>query len=198
VPSLSPSCECLCLASARRIEGPTLTSPHCSVVSFRTTGYHACLRTRRGRHFATPMDFLSHINLREMLGDLTVTAFLILLAASVAVVSTMVLFPLIDLAFEKKPVARPHNDLIAHDESWRAGRPWLLLRLNFLRQLMSDLPQNARRGHLTLVHGSGQGSESRHWTSLIKRTNTATQKDANLIVSQKEARPNRATPSNAA
>jgi hypothetical protein len=168
------------VASARRIEGPTLTSPHCSVVSFRTTGYHACLRTRRGRHFATPMDFLSHINLREMLGDLTVTAFLILLAASVVVVSTMVLFPLIDLAFEKKPVARPHNDLIADDESWRAGRPWLLLRLNFLRQLMSDLPQNARRGHLTLVHGSGQGSESRHWTSLIKRTNTATQKDANL------------------
>ena len=36
-----------------------------------------------GRRFATPMDLLWHINLEEMLGDLTVTTFLILLAASV-------------------------------------------------------------------------------------------------------------------
>src|SRR5215813_6655359 len=93
----------------------------CSVVSFGTTGYHARLRTRRGRRIATPMDFLSHIDLGEMLGDLTVTTFLILLPASLVVVSTIVLFPLIDLAFEKKSVTRP----LAHDESWRVGRPWL-------------------------------------------------------------------------
>jgi len=136
------------------------------------------------------MDFLSHINLGEMLGDLTVTAFLILLPASVVVVSTMVLFPLIDLAFEKKPV-RPDN-LIAHDESWRAGQPWLLLRSNFLRQLMSGLP-NVQRKHLTLVHDSDQ---SRHRTPLIKQRKAATQ--TNLIV-EEEARTNQAsTPSNAA
>jgi hypothetical protein len=41
------------------------------------------------------MDFLWHINVEEMLGDLTLTTFLILLAASIAVVSLMVLFPLI-------------------------------------------------------------------------------------------------------
>ena len=160
----------------------------CSVVSFGTTGYHV-LRTRRGRRIATPMDFLSHINLGEMLGDLTVTAFLILLPASVVVVSTMVLFPLIDLAFEKKIEPRHYDELTAHDESWRAGRPWLLLRANFLQTLMSGLPR-VQRGHLTLVHDSDQFSESRHRTSLIKRRKTAI---------QEEARPNRAsTPSNAA
>ena len=48
------------------------------------------------------MDVLWHINLEEMLGDLTVATFLILMAASVVVVSSLVMFPLIDLAFEKK------------------------------------------------------------------------------------------------
>src|SRR5262249_360938 len=133
-------------------------------VSFGTTGYHVH-RTTRGRWTASPMDFISHINLGEMLGDLTVTAFLILLAASIVVVSTMVLFPLIDLAFEKKGVTRPNSDLVDYDESWRAGHPWLLLRSNFLQQLMSDLPQ-VQRKHLTLVHDSDQ---SHHVTPLIKR-----------------------------
>jgi hypothetical protein len=82
-----------------------------------------------------PMDLIWHINLEEMLSDLIVTTFLILLAASVAVVSLMVLSPLIDLAFENKPATRPHNDF-AYDESWRAGRPWLVLRSNFLQQLL--------------------------------------------------------------
>jgi hypothetical protein len=41
--------------------------------------------------------------------SLTVTMFLILLAASVVVVSLMVLFPLIDLAFEKKKVPLPYR-----------------------------------------------------------------------------------------
>jgi hypothetical protein len=45
-----------------------------------------------------------HINFEEVLGDLTVTTFLILMAASVVVVASMVLFPLIDLAFEKNGV----------------------------------------------------------------------------------------------
>jgi len=140
------------------------------------------------------MDFLSHIDLGEMLGDLTVAAFLILLPASVVVVSTMVLFPLIDLAFEKKRVTRRNSDLVAYDESWRAGRPWLLLRSNFLRQLMSGLP-NVRRKHLTLVHDSDQ---SHHLTPLIKRRKAATQTTTNLIV-EEEARTNQvSTPSNAA
>ena len=136
------------------------------------------------------MDLLWHINFVEMLGDLTVATFLILLAASVGIVGCMVLLPLIDLAFEKKRVTRP----LAHDESWRAGRPWLQLRSDFLRQLMSGLPQ-VQRKHLTLVHDSDQ---SHHLTPLIKRRRTATQTNTNLIV-EEEARPNRAsTPSNAA
>ena len=185
----------MCLASAPAHRELGANHPHCSVVNFRTKGYHARLRTRRGA-IAPPMDFLSHINLGEMLGDLTVTAFLILLAASIVVVGSMVMFPLIDLAFEKKGKhrIRQHDDLTPYDESWRTGQPWLVLRANFLRQLMSGLP-HAQRRHLTLVHDSDQFTESRHRTPLIKRANTGTQTDADLIA----PRPNQAsTPSNAA
>jgi hypothetical protein len=84
------------------------------------------------------MEHLWHINLEEMLGDLTVTTFLVLLAASVAVVSLMVLLPLIDLAFEKKGKltigdARHHDTLTAHHQLLQTGRPWLDLRSDFLR-----------------------------------------------------------------
>jgi hypothetical protein len=122
------------------------------------------------------MDFLSHINLGEMLGDLTVTTFLILLAASIVVVVSMVMFPLIDLAFEKKVDRRlrQHEDLMLYDDSWRTGRPWLVLRAKFLRQLMSGLPP-AQRRHVTLVHDSDQFPQSRHRTPLIKRADTDTQ-----------------------
>src|SRR5262249_61790035 len=115
------------------------------------------------------MDFLSHINLGEMLGDLTVAAFLILLAASIVVVGSMVMFPLIDLAFEKKGKhrIRQHDDLTPYDESWRTGQPWLVLRANFLRQLMSGL-RHAQRRHLTLVHDSEQLTEYRPRTRLNK------------------------------
>jgi hypothetical protein len=131
------------------------------------------------------MDVLWHIDLEEMLGDLTVATFLILLAASVVVVGCIVTFPLIDLAFKKKvePTIRHHDNLAAHDASWQPGPPWLLLRSNFLRQLISD------RGQLTLVHGSSQFAEPPHWTSLIERTRTATKKNTNLILPDKGARP---------
>jgi hypothetical protein len=146
------------------------------------------------------MDVLGHINVEEMLSGLIIATFLILLAASVVVISLMVLLPLIDLAFEKKvkptiEEPRHHDSLTAHDASWQTGAPWLILRSNFLRQLMSDLPPR----HLTLVHGSGQFPEPHHWTSLMKRTKTATQKNTTLIVPDKEARPDSASkPSNAA
>ena len=149
--------------------------------------------TRRGA-ICDPMDLIWHINLEEMLSDLIVTTFLILLAASVAVVSLMVLLPLIDLAFENKPATRPRNDF-AYDESWRAGRPWLVLRSNFLQQLIPL----AQRKHLTLVHDSDQFPESRHRTPLIKRANPGTQTNTSLIEPDIEALPNQAsTPSNAA
>ena len=89
-----------------------------------------------GRRFATPMDLLWHINLEEMLGDLTVTTFLILLATSVVVVGSMVTFPLIDLAFEKKAKAtieEPRHHQTAYDDAWLAGHPWLATRSDFLR-----------------------------------------------------------------
>ena len=76
------------------------------------------------------MDLLWQINYEEMLSGLMVTTFLILLNASVVVVSSMVMFPLIDLAFKKKakPAPRP-----AQVETWQSGRPWLALRSDFLR-----------------------------------------------------------------
>ena len=54
------------------------------------------------------MDLFGQISWEEMFGDLMVTTFLILLAASIVVVCLMVVFPLIDLAFKKKakPVPR--------------------------------------------------------------------------------------------
>ena len=83
-----------------------------------------------GRRFATPMDLLGQINYGEMLSGLIVTTFLIVLNASVVVVSSMVMFPLIDLAFKKKakPAPRP-----AQVETWQSGRPWLALRSDFLQ-----------------------------------------------------------------
>ena len=82
------------------------------------------------------MDVLGQINYGEMLSGLMVTAFLILLAASVAVGCLMVMLPLIDLAFKKK--AKPPvetwlpDSRVAHRTQF-SGLPWLALRSNFLR-----------------------------------------------------------------
>ena len=94
------------------------------------------------------MELLWHINVKEMLGDLTVTTFLILLAASVVVVGSMIMFPLIDLAFEKKveptiEEPRHHEDLTAQDELWQTGRPWFAPRSGSLR------PDAVARSQLT-------------------------------------------------
>jgi hypothetical protein len=92
-----------------------------------------------GRRFATPMDLLWQINYGKMLSGLMVTTFLILLDASVVVVASMVMFPLIELAFKKKakPAPRPaqvetwqHDGLTAHAQL--SGRP-LSLTSDFLR-----------------------------------------------------------------
>jgi hypothetical protein len=53
------------------------------------------------------MDLFWQINPEEMLSGLMVTTFLILLDASVMVVCSMVMFPLIDLAFKKKAKPAP-------------------------------------------------------------------------------------------
>jgi hypothetical protein len=94
------------------------------------------------------MDLLWHINFEEMLGDLTVTTFLILLAASFVVVGSMVLFPLIDLAFAKKvkpTIEASRNDDELTASTSQTGRPWFAPRSAFLRpdavphsQLTSD------------------------------------------------------------
>ena len=85
------------------------------------------------------MDLFSQINPEEMLSALMVTTFLILVATSIVVVSSMVMFPLIDLAFKKKakPAPRPaqvetwhHDGLTAHAQL--SGRP-LALTSDFLR-----------------------------------------------------------------
>lgn len=142
------------------------------------------------------MDSVWHINVEEMLSGLAAATFLILLASSFAVVSLMVLLPLVDLAFKKKPVTPPHKNLIVQDDSWQAGRPWLLLRSNFLMEIMSGLVP-AQRRHLTLVHDIDQSPEARHLTRLIKRHAKSTHTDTSFIVPG--AKPNQAsTPSNAA
>jgi len=143
-----------------------------------------------GALFCDPMDLFGHIKLMEMLGDLTVAMFLILLAASVVVVSLMVLFPLIDLAFEKKKVPLPyHGSLLAHDEDWQSGRPWLMLR---------SLRQSVAREATQLVSSLATArpmlvplefSKANYWTSLIKRTSTATQKHSDFIVQKLHTTP---------
>ena len=77
----------------------------------------ANIRTRRGPPFCDPMDLFGQINWEEMLGGLTVTTFLILLDVSIVVVCTMVMFPLIDLAFKKKAKPAPR---LAQVETWQA------------------------------------------------------------------------------
>jgi hypothetical protein len=111
-----------------------------------------------GAPFCDPMDLFWHINPVEMLSDLMVTTFLILLAASVVVVASMFMFPLIDLAFKKKGKTAPkdteprhHDGLTAyHAPRQLSGAPWLALRSDFSRpdavvhsQLTSD--PNAQR-----------------------------------------------------
>ena len=148
----------------------------------------ARLGNRRGV-MGVPMDSAWQINLEAMLSGLTVAIFLILLAASVAVVSLMVLLRLTDLAFEKRFTAGPEQStgLAAHDEPWHTGRPWLHLR-------RGDAIPDAQ-GYLTL-NGQGLGrlrvlrslSEAlNHTTSLVERTNAATQRDRNLIVPRHES-----------
>jgi len=107
------------------------------------------------------MDLLWQINFEEMLSGLIVTAFIILLNASVVVVCSMVMFPLIDLAFKKKAKPAPtpapietwqHDDLTA--AAWLSGRPWLALRSDFLRP--NALPHSplapVGMAHLALAH----------------------------------------------
>jgi hypothetical protein len=138
-----------------------------------------------------PMDSAWQINVEAMLSGLTVAIFLILLAASVAAVSLMVLLRLTDLAFEKRFTAGPEQSGLragpALDERWHTGRPWLHLR-------RGDAIPDAQ-GYLTL-NGQGLGtlrvlrslSEAlNHTTSLFERTNAATQRDRNLIVPRHES-----------
>ena len=152
------------------------------------------------------MDFLWQINLEDMLGGLTVATFVILLASSVVVVSSMVLFPLIDLALEKqvKPTTeepRKRDGLATHDQPWQIGRPWLQLRSDFSRpdaiphsQVMPGLtPKRAGVGALGSSSSTAAGALS-HTTLLIKRTKTATQNDENLIVPTNESDPQPALP----
>jgi hypothetical protein len=84
------------------------------------------------------MDPLWQINYGEMLSGLSVTTFIILLDASIVVVCSMVMFPLIDLAFKKMAKLAPRP---AQGETWQrdglaAGAQlstWLALRSDFLR-----------------------------------------------------------------
>jgi hypothetical protein len=99
------------------------------------------------------MDLLWQINFEEMPSGLIVTAFIILLNASVVVVCSMVMFPLIDLAFKKKAKPTPtpapietwqQDGLTAH--AWLSGRPWLAMRSDYLRPDAVPHPPLAAEG----------------------------------------------------
>src|SRR5262245_50556930 len=113
------------------------------------------------------MDLLWQINFEEMLSGLIVTAFIILLNASVVVVCSMVMFPLIDLVFKKKakPTPTPTPFETAPD-AWLSGRPWLALRSDFLRPNALPHPPLPPVGmaHLALAH------PLEHITPLIVRS----------------------------
>ena len=106
------------------------------------------------------MDLFGQIKWEEMLGDLMVATFLILLAASIAVACLMVMLPLIDLAFKKKVNLPPRPAQVEtwqQDELTRAhlsGRPWLALRSDFSRPdavPLSPLPV-MRMAHHAVAH----------------------------------------------
>jgi hypothetical protein len=117
------------------------------------------------------MDLLGQINYGEMLSGLSVTTFLILLAASIVVVSSMVMFPLIDLAFKTKVKPAPrlaqvetsqHDGLPAHAQL--SVRPWLALRSDFLR------PDAVPQSPLPLVGMALAHPPLEHITPLIVRS----------------------------
>jgi hypothetical protein len=113
------------------------------------------------------MDLLWQINFEEMLSGLIVTAFIILLNISVVVVCSMVMFPLIDLAFKKKAKPAPTPAPIETAPAWLSGRPWLALRSDFLRPTApphSPLPP-VGMAHLALAH-----PRLEHITPLIVRS----------------------------
>jgi hypothetical protein len=104
------------------------------------------------------MDLLGQIDYGEMLSGLMVTTFLFLLATSIVVVCSMVIFPLIDLAFQEKakltprPVRGEQHDTPAHAQP--PVRPWLVLRSDFLRPHATPrypLPQ-VGTAHHALAH----------------------------------------------
>jgi len=109
------------------------------------------------------MDLFWQINPEEMFSGLMVTTFLILLDASIVVVCSMVMFPLIDLAFKKK--AKPahaqvepwHHDGLTPHHAQLSGPPWLATRSKFLRpdavphsQLM--IYPTAQSARLSVLH----------------------------------------------
>jgi hypothetical protein len=111
------------------------------------------------------MDLLWQINYGEMLSGLIATTFIILLNASVVVVCSMVMFPLIDLAFKKKAKPTPrsalvetwqHDCLTAHAEL--SGQPWLALRSDFVRPDAVPHPHWPPR-----AWHSSRSSSSRHY-----------------------------------
>jgi hypothetical protein len=115
------------------------------------------------------MDFFWQINPEEMFSDLMVTAFIILVDASIVVVCSMVMFPLIDLAFKKKAKPAPaqvepwHHDGLAAHHAQLSGPPWLATRSKFLR------PDAVPHSQL-MSYPTAQEPSLEHITPLIDRS----------------------------
>lgn len=124
------------------------------------------------------MDLLWHVNWQEMLGDLIVTSFLVLLDASIVVVVLMGLWPLCEFKFKRKqtrnyfrsPPPWHHDGLRAH---WQfSGRSWLAMRSDFslpdVMPLLSEGKAPARIVYLS-DHRS-VSSPGNHRTILVKQS----------------------------
>jgi hypothetical protein len=145
------------------------------------------------------MDVLGDIRLAELVGDLTVATFLILLAASVVMVSSMIITRLIDVAFKKKSESRDgHRATQSRGEGdWLTKRPWLAMRANTSQR---ELLNYSGFGRGKVVQAAEQFSEAKYWTPLIKLTVSPVRGDERSTVVMKEGHGafNKSPTSNAA
>ena len=85
------------------------------------------------------MDLFWQINWEEMFSDLIVTTFIILLPASVVVVSSMVMFPLIDVAFKKKAKPAPKDTRERRTIDYRQPMPYSIIQPTGMRGEVTEL-----------------------------------------------------------
>ena len=91
------------------------------------------------------MDLFWQINWEEMLSALIGTTFVILLPVSIVVVSWMVMFPLIDVAFKAKPAPKDTRERRTSDNR-QSMMPYSIIQPTGMRGEVTELDlMNAER-----------------------------------------------------